>query len=162
VACQQARYRSGEGQYCSTNSDEDPHYECLRTHDFVCISTFAIPILFDGGQAEHQFRDVFLCRLACSPSDSCPAAGDVCCPGMIHGRDYGKSHACVPEERCETIPPRDGGVRPMADAATDRGSDADPLSPEAGAGETGVGVPAEPRTDAAAQDASAEAAVDAP
>jgi hypothetical protein len=123
AGCTQTRYRSGEGQYCSTNEDEDPHYSCVRSQDLVCISTYSVQVLADGGQAESRFRDLYLCRLSCSPNEGCPAAGDVCCPGKIYGRTYNNSmYACVPEANCETLTGEpDAGPRP--DASADRGGD---------------------------------------
>ena len=42
---------------------------------------------------------LYLCRLACDPGkDRCPG-GEICCPGKIEGKTYGKTGGCVPESR---------------------------------------------------------------
>lgn len=127
AGCTKSRIRAGEGIGCSTDPDDDPYYECSPAADLVCIATHSVQVTnervarqFDGG-----IRQIYICRLACSPEEGgCRQAGDVCCPGHIVGRNYGKSHACVPERLCQTVPAPDGGVRPR-DAGADRpGGDA--------------------------------------
>jgi hypothetical protein len=149
--CGKTVYRSHEAQYCSTDDNEDPFYECSPAFNLVCATTHseALQNTPDGGQ--RVFVDRYTCRLACDPGDRCPVGTDICCPAKnIVGRDYGKNSVCVPEPMCQTITPGDGGV----DARPDRFSTID--SP----GEAGTGdVPAP--GDAADAASGAEAGVDA-
>jgi hypothetical protein len=145
--CGKSLYRTGEGVYCSSNTSEDPQYKCIQSVDYVCITTY---------KAEGTQEPIYLCRLACSPGEACPLGG-ICCPGEIHGKDYGKTHACVPVGKCSAIPKPDGGA-PDA-LKTDGGGTDGGDSPDAGApdGETpDSGAP----SDAAPADAAADAAED--
>jgi hypothetical protein len=133
LACEKTVYRSGEGIYCSSSSDEDPYYECLRSNDFVCITTYSLPILNDGGPTG-KYVEAYACRLACSADQGC-LGGDICCPGKIFGRTYGKTSACVKAANCETLPQPDARPNPVADAqtdsATDGGAGGDAAAPDA-------------------------------
>ncbi len=163
-ACAKTIYRSGEGQYCSITS-EDPGYECSPSVDLVCITTSSVESPTDGGSKAPGFRPLYLCRLACTPGDPCTQAGDVCCPGVIYGQNYGKTHGCVPVSECDTemttIVIRDAGVdrgfldaapATRADAAVDTALDA-PVSPGDATDSAAV--------DAAASDTALDAATDA-
>jgi hypothetical protein len=125
LACQKARYTSGEGVHCSDSEDDDPQYSCIRSYDLVCITTHKTQVRSPTTNVQIGEEAVYLCRLACSPGDLCPQ-GDVCCPGKIYGRTYGKTHACVPEDLCaDYVPPkRDAGSR-AADGGAPDGAAAD-------------------------------------
>ncbi len=116
TGCAKTEYRVGEGTYCSTVS-EDPSYVCSPSQDLICIATSTIEgiTVTDAGPTDAGTHPLFLCRLACDPSEVCPQAGDVCCTGTIFGRTYGgKTRACVPPGQCETEPdivvPKDAGA----------------------------------------------------
>jgi hypothetical protein len=104
--------RAQEGHACSTSPDDDPQLVCTTGMDLVCISTYSRTVTnpeearkFDGG-----IRQVFVCRMPCSADSDCPQPGDICCPGPIHGKTFGKMAACVPPGSCETQPrAADGG-----------------------------------------------------
>jgi hypothetical protein len=103
--------RVQEAQACSTNPAEDPQLVCTSAQDLVCVATYSRNVTdpqeamkFDGG-----LRQVFVCRMPCAATGDCPQPGDVCCPGQIHGKTFGKTAACVPPTSCETMPP-DGGA----------------------------------------------------
>jgi hypothetical protein len=139
--CTTATIRAQEGAACSTNSSDDPQLVCTPALDLVCIATYSRMIMntkeaakFDGG-----IRQVFVCRLACRTTEDCPQSGDmdVCCPGFIHGVNYGKTAACVPQQYCETL------LGPSVDAGAGGGGPDAPASvadtaanatPDAGAG----------------------------
>lgn len=133
AGCGGGSIRAGEGVKCSTDPDEDPQYVCSPAADLVCITTYSVLVTnereaprYDGG-----IRQVFVCRLACEADEDCRQGGDVCCPGLIVGKNYGKMAACVPSMFCTT---RDGGARPdgppreaaapAEDASPDRPADA--------------------------------------
>ncbi len=134
-ACGKSTIRSFDGVACSTDPSEDPQYICSPTRDLVCISTFTVMIMnereamrWDGG-----VRPVYVCRLACSLDEECRQAGEICCPGHIYGKTYGKSRGCALVQDCHAIDagvpeaparPPDGGARP--DGAGDAG---DPDAP---------------------------------
>ena len=106
LGCGKTVYRSHEAQFCSIDEDDDPFYECSPSSDLVCINTYS-----EAGRAAAtagpQRMPLYLCRLACDPGkDRCPS-GEVCCPGKIEGKTYGKTGACVPESRCDNpVDPR--------------------------------------------------------
>jgi hypothetical protein len=132
LGCGKTVYRSHEGHYCSSTEQDDPFFECSPSYDLVCINTYAQQVQSTGGEPP-RFQEIFLCRLACSPGDRCPDAKDVCCRGPIYGRDYGKTHACVPAGQCQTAEPTaDAG--PKADRTPDTSSPSPdgPESPDAG------------------------------
>lgn len=97
-----AIYISHESHYCSSTSDDDPYYECSPSRDLVCISTFSRT--FPQTNGPPKTVDLWLCQMACTPGDGTCAAGEVCCPGPIYGRSYGKTHACAPAEQCDRLP----------------------------------------------------------
>ncbi len=116
-----SKIRAYEGQACSTTSDDDPERVCSPTQDLVCASSYSVPVTnpeqarrYDGG-----VNKVYVCRLVCDPGgEPCAVEDTICCPVAIHGKDYGKAHACVQPERCQTLA-RDAGPRipPAPDAA---------------------------------------------
>ena len=154
--CGKTVYRSHEAQFCSTNQNDDPFYECSPSNDLVCINTYAEVIQSTSDAGGQQTLPIYLCRLACDPNDPktrCPN-GETCCPGPITGRNYGKMHACVPESRCDNPLIPDGGVtkqdaRPVAqqpEAGADRVNDG-PVDQNDGPGggdEAGAGDAAAP------------------
>lgn len=102
--------RAQEGHACSTTPDDDPQLVCTTAQDLVCITTYSRAVTdpqqaakYDGG-----LRPVFVCRFPCATSADCAQQGDICCPGSIFGKTFGKAAACVPPGSCEAIPP-DGG-----------------------------------------------------
>jgi hypothetical protein len=130
AGCGKSQIRAFDGHGCSTKPDDDPLYVCSPQYDLVCINTYYKEVTdpvqakaFDGG-----IRSVYVCRLVCDPASGigCAETTDVCCPGFIHGKTYGKTHACVPDYLCQTRGPGDGGAgvdgpapegpRPMSDA----------------------------------------------
>ena len=145
-----------EGVYCS-HEDEDPMYECAKYYDLVCISTDRHVNQLTGELGP----DRYLCRQPCKPGQTCPEQG-VCCPGMIYGKTFDTTHACVPFSFCANPPPtvrRDGGVTDAR--ATDAGDAAG--STDVG-GATDGGVDAGGGTDTAADGPAPadDAAADAP
>lgn len=132
IACSKSKIRTYDGQLCSTSSADDPLYVCAPSDDLVCAHTYGIIVTderearkWDGG-----VRPVWVCRMACDPSESCRIAGDICCPAVIHGESYGKSHVCVPTNHCDRPPTPDGGARADAerqpsDSAEDTGGGGD-------------------------------------
>jgi hypothetical protein len=103
--------RAQEGQACSTRPGDDPQLICSTAQDLICISTFGRSVTdpeeqkkYDGG-----VRPVFVCRFSCGTTAECPQQGDVCCPGQIFGKTFGKTAACVPRGSCETVASVDGG-----------------------------------------------------
>jgi hypothetical protein len=136
VGCSNSTMRTYESHACSTNQSDNPLLVCSPAYDLVCINTYSVMVTnpkeaakFDGG-----IRQVYVCRLACSTKADCPQAGDVCCPGDIYGKDYGKMAGCVPPSLCgaTSSQPDDASVgtpaeasRPAdADAPRDAGADA--------------------------------------
>jgi hypothetical protein len=152
--CGKQERRAHEGVYCSHMS-EDPMFVCNPAFDLVCITTNRHINPNTGALGPEQY----LCRLPCSPGDSCPEQG-VCCPGKIYGKDFGgKTHACVPYSFCADPPviKRDGG----SDAPrTDAGSGTDG-GPEAGSDATAAdgGDGAAPASDGGEGDAPADMGV---
>jgi hypothetical protein len=114
LGCGKTIYRSHEAQFCSTDDDDDPFYECSPARDLVCINTYAMQFSADGGS---KSLPLYLCRLACTPGDICPN-GETCCPGPISGRTYGKMHACVPDKFCDNPIVPDGGHDGRPDGRT--------------------------------------------
>jgi hypothetical protein len=147
LGCGKTVYRSHEAQFCSIDDNDDPFYECSPSSDLVCINTYSMQV----GSGETARRvPLYLCRLACNPAtDKCPG-GEICCPGKIEGKTYGKSGGCVPESRCDNIPIPDGGfdARPdgpgsmPAEAGADRPADTAP-APDTGESDAGADAPAE-------------------
>jgi hypothetical protein len=123
LGCSKAQIRAYESHACSVSDDDDPFYICSPAYDLICINTYRVTVTnpeeakkFDGGQ-----RPVWVCRLACATRTDCPQAGDVCCEGVIHGKDYGKKAGCVPAALCESMMTSGnedgGGGTPAPDAA---------------------------------------------
>jgi hypothetical protein len=113
LGCGKTVYRSHEAQFCSIDQDDDPFYECSPSSDLVCINTYS-EVVTGSNDAGNRTIEYFLCRLACEPGkDKCPG-GEICCPGKIEGKTYGKTGGCVPESRCDSPIVPDGGfdVRP--------------------------------------------------
>jgi hypothetical protein len=109
---------------------------------------------WDGG-----VRPVFVCRLACEKTEECPNGGDVCCPGIIHGKTYGKMAGCVPESLCPVLLEGDAGAaeRPPA-PRPEAGAEAS--APDAGARDVAAAdaaVEASAPADAAPADAPGDA-----
>jgi hypothetical protein len=138
--------REYEGQACSISSSDDPLLVCSPAYDLVCINTYSIQVRnpaeavkWDGG-----IRPIYVCRLACDPArNECFQAGDVCCPGPIHGKTYGKMAGCVPLPNCPALSlGKDAGA--TEDAAGDGPAD-------------GPAAPDDARAEAAAPDAAADA-----
>ena len=71
AACNQTEVRSQSGGPCSLSDDDNPHYACDPSVDLVCIDTTK--------EGKHY------CRMACEVGDKSCVAGEVCCPGTIHG-----------------------------------------------------------------------------
>jgi hypothetical protein len=149
LGCGKTVYRSHEAQFCSIDQDDDPFYECSPSSDLVCITTYSE--LFKGtNDAGDKLVPLYLCRLACDPGkDKCPG-GEVCCPGKIEGKNYGKTGGCTPESRCDNPLIPDGGFdgRPdgpgsvPSEAGVDRPADA-PATPDTGDADAGADAPAE-------------------
>jgi hypothetical protein len=121
AGCGKSTIRTYEAQACSTNQSDDPFLLCSPAYDLICISTHYFPVTnpqemvkWDGG-----VRPVWVCRLACVTDDDCNMGGDVCCPGMIYGKDYGKKAGCAPRDQCDALnkAPDAGGEDPVVDAA---------------------------------------------
>ena len=151
LGCGKTVYRSHEAQFCSTDPDDDPFYECSPSSDLVCIQTYS-QIVQSTNDSGLTSVPLYLCRLACEPlKDRCPNS-EICCPGMISGKTYGKTGGCVPESRCDKPIVPDGGFDLRPDgvgSATevgvggDRTMDSPTDSPvdapsEAGAADAGV------------------------
>ncbi len=133
LGCGKTVYRSHEGQYCSSTEGDDPYFECSPSYDLICINTYAEQVL-QPGNAPPSFTEIFLCRLACEEGQRCPDTKDVCCKGPVYGRDYGKTHACVPAGMCQTVDPPDAGPdtrRDTAAASPDAPVDAPEQQPDA-------------------------------
>jgi hypothetical protein len=112
-ACVNSSIRSQEGHSCSTDPDEDPQLVCTPAQDLVCISTYTKIVTnpreapkFDGG-----LRSVYVCRLNCDTDKEC-RDNDICCPGHIYGKTYGRKGGCVPPGSCETLPVPDASPPP--------------------------------------------------
>jgi hypothetical protein len=92
-------YRSHEAQYCSSNADDDPFYECAPP--LVCVNTYD-ELVRGGGDGGPGFRPVpiYLCRVPCQPGGAC-ASGEICCAGAL--TDGQTQHACVQQSRCEPL-----------------------------------------------------------
>ena len=144
LGCGKTVFRSHEAQFCSTNDDDDPFYECSPSTDLVCISTYSqiFGTGVDGGTP--TTLPLYLCRLACTPGGPACPNNELCCPGPIVGRNYGKMHACVPESRCDNPDIPDGGFdmrpdRPGPEMGREAGGEA---GSEAGGGDVPVDAPA--------------------
>jgi hypothetical protein len=148
--CTNSTIRSQEGHACSTNSSDDPQLLCTPAQDLVCIATYTRTVTnpaeaakFDGG-----IRQVYVCRLNCNVTADCPQQGDVCCPGVIFGKTYGKMGGCTPPSACEAMGggDEDGG-------AGDAGTPADAGAKSDGGKADGATAPDAP-TDTGAADGS--------
>ena len=149
AACGKTVFKSHEGQFCSSDEGHDPFYECTRMFDFVCINTYSVAI--QGAAAnEANTQPVWLCRLACSDNTDCMVTGDVCCQGPIYGLDRGVSAACVPRDRCNSLPPPDAA--PPREAGVNDG----------GTGDVGTGDVGVTDAPAALDGPAADGGVDAP
>lgn len=102
TGCGKATYRSYAGQFCSNTQNDDPHYECSPSADLVCITTSSTLVRTDGSATSAV--PLYLCAIACNPGEAC-ASDEVCCPGMIYGKTYGKTGGCVPYTMCQYLPP---------------------------------------------------------
>ena len=94
-------YRSHEAQYCSSNADDDPFYECAPP--LVCVNTYD-ELVRGGGDGGPGFGTVpiYLCRVPCQPGGAaCPGVGEVCCAGLLVGGQT--QHVCVPQVRCPLV-----------------------------------------------------------
>src|SRR5262245_8932220 len=140
LGCGKTVYRSHEAQFCSTNDDDDPFYECSPSSDLVCINTYAERVTAKN-DAGSQLIPLYLCRLACNPGDKCPG-GEICCPGKIEGKTYGKTGGCVPESRCDNPLIPDGGF------------DGRPDGPGSARPDTGADSPVDVSTETAPDDMS--------
>jgi len=162
--CGKSKIRTYESQACSTNESDDPLLVCSPAYDLICINTYGVAVTdpneaknWDGG-----IRPVYVCRIACASDSECFQAGDVCCPGVIHGITYqGKKAGCAPPGNCDYLGTtmdagadaqgnvdapngpnggQDGGAADSpgadaaADAATDRAGDAGAPADAAGGG----------------------------
>jgi hypothetical protein len=160
MGCNHERIRQGEGSYCSTDEDEDPHFECSPAYDYVCIATYTQDV-FDRNGNMRGVEDRYLCRETCTPEKGCRNADDVCCPGKTYKSRFASNYACVPSQYCN-VPVGDGGAPADAgnakgDAARDGGTPA-----EAGIPRTDAGGAADGGGDAAAGADDGGAPVDAP
>jgi hypothetical protein len=148
AGCGKSTIREYEAQACSTNQSDDPFLVCSPAYDLVCITTHTVLVTnpkeaqkWDGG-----LRPVWVCRIACSADTDCIQGGDVCCPGMIYGKDYGKKAGCVPRGMCEALrnsmdaaaPPNPDGPPPAVDAPAPDAAGAD--ARDGGAGADGAGA----------------------
>jgi hypothetical protein len=143
AGCSKTVYHSHESHYCSSSDDDDPYWECSRSADLVCINTY------DGVYPQPDGKPtktvpMYLCRMACTPGDKTCQPDEVCCPGMIYGRNYGKTHGCTLPSFCAALAgqPKDAGTTrdtaTTADAGSDAGGDA---GDAADAGDAGSDVP---------------------
>jgi hypothetical protein len=163
TGCSTSSVRSQEGQACSTSSSDDPQLVCSPAQDLVCIATYTRLVTKPSEAAKYDggLRQVYVCRLACNTSADCFQAGDICCPGPIYGKDYGKMRGCVPAGSCEalgedepdggTVTPGDGGAKlDGASAGPEGGAKLDGGSPDTAIAPADVAAPA---ADADAPDA---------
>jgi hypothetical protein len=125
AGCEKTIYRSHESHYCSSTPDDEPYYECAKGDDLVCITTYQQSY---GATASSPAKtiDIWVCRMACTPGNKEDCQTDeVCCPGMIYGTTYGKTHACVAPGLCPalTVPNRDAGGDAKIDAGKPDGGD---------------------------------------
>jgi hypothetical protein len=138
-ACTTSSLRSQEGHACSTSSSDDPQLVCTPAQDLVCISTYTRVVTnpgeatkFDGG-----IRHVYVCRINCNTADDCLQEGDICCPGTIYGKTYGKMGGCTPPSACGALEDLgdDGGVDATGTdvAAPPDAPTPDAATPDAGA-----------------------------
>jgi hypothetical protein len=144
AGCEKTIYRSHESHYCSSTADDEPYYECAKGSDLICITTYTMTYGSKEG-APPKTLDIWVCRLACTPGnkDEC-RADEVCCPGMIYGNNYGKSHACVMPGLCPAlaVPNKDaGGGDARSDAKLDSGL-SDGSGADAGGSDGGADGPA--------------------
>jgi hypothetical protein len=139
VGCSKSEIRAYEGHMCSTSSSDDPLLTCSPAYDLVCIATYTVMVLDpkEAAKFPNGLRPVYLCRLACSTNADCTQAGDICCNGTIHGKDYGKKAGCVPAGYCDEMRRLDGGLGPSPDTGAttpDAGAAPDTGAPDAPAG----------------------------
>jgi hypothetical protein len=150
AGCDKTIYRSHESQYCSSTEDDDPYYECSRSSDLVCINTYEKSYPQTDNRSDKVVA-MWLCREACDPTvkNPCRGSDEVCCAGPIYGKDYGKKHACVQRELCDSMlgvtPPKDAGPKTDTSSVTDAGTS----DLAGGPGEAGAAAD----TDAGAADA---------
>ena len=139
AGCGKTVYKSYDSHYCSSTEDDDPYFECSRSSDLVCINTYAKSYGQNDGKPDKVVQ-MWACHLACDPAaqNPCNASDEVCCPGMIYGRNYGKDHACVLREFCDAFAGmKDAGAKPDAakgDAGTSDGATGSDVGGEADAG----------------------------
>lgn len=144
AGCEKTIYRSHESQYCSSTDDDDPYYECSRSSDLVCINTYEKSYPQTDNRPD-KVVSMWLCREACDPTVKNPCMGEeICCPGAIFGKDYGKKHACVLREFCDSIlgtpsTPKDAGAKTDTGGAADAGKEVG-AGPAADAAEAGAGT----------------------
>jgi hypothetical protein len=123
LGCGKTVYRSHEAQFCSISDDDDPFYECSPSSDLVCINTYSERVMAKN-DAGTQLVPIYLCRLSCEPGkDKCPG-NETCCPGKIEGKTYGRTGACVPENKCDSPIVPDGGFDGRPDGPGSVGSEA--------------------------------------
>jgi hypothetical protein len=158
LGCGKTVYRSHEGHYCSSTENDDPFFECSPSYDLICINTYAEQVNTTGGE-EPRFQEIYLCRLACNAGERCQNLTDVCCKGPISGRNYGKTHACVPAGQCQKEQDQvDAGMDRPRDTATDNPIDVDARTADApasvDAADAPGDAPAMPGLEAGSPDAS--------
>jgi hypothetical protein len=136
--CGKSTIREYESQACSTNDSDDPFLLCSPAYDLICINTYSVTVQnpkeaakWDGG-----VRPVYVCRIACATTSECIQAGDVCCPGAIHGKDYEKKAGCAPRGMCEALrgTGEDAGLGTLDGGADDAPVDSPPAPRPDGGG----------------------------
>jgi hypothetical protein len=136
AGCDKTIYRSHESQYCSSTEDDEPYYECSRSSDLVCINTYEKSYPQTDNRPDKVVK-MWLCREACDPTvkNPCRGSDEICCSGQIYGKDYGRKHACVQRELCDSMlgvgPPKDAGAKTDTSSPTDTGASSD-VAGEAG------------------------------
>jgi hypothetical protein len=140
AGCGKTVYRSHEGQFCSSTSDDELYYECSKASDLVCINTYSMNYSQPNNQPD-KVVPIWLCREACDPTakNPCINSQEVCCPGTLFGRDYSSKrannpmpHACALREFCDAVagmtPPKDAGAKPDSANVPDGGASPDVAS----------------------------------
>jgi hypothetical protein len=138
AGCGKTVYRSYESHYCSSSDDDDPYFECSKSSDLVCIYTYDKSYGQTDGKPD-KVVSMWACREACDPAvkNPCVNAEEVCCPGMIFGRNYGKDHACVMRDFCDAfVGMKDAGAKPDASKPDAGAGTPDAAGPDAAAGGT--------------------------
>jgi hypothetical protein len=146
AGCDKTIYRSHESQYCSATEDDEPYYECSRSSDLVCINTYEKSYPQTDNRPDKVVK-MWLCREACDPTvkNPCRGADEICCSGEIYGKDYGRKHACVQRELCDSVlgvGPKDAGAKTDTSTKTDVGASSDVGGEAGAAAETGADVDA--------------------